>query len=235
MAGEPQPAQKRPRLPFKPPSRTAASAGPSSTPKTKSKAKQASMKASTSTSTSKASASKASKGKTTAAEKRPRAESPPSDATSQSGSESESDESSQSRSRSVSQEPDYILAEITHSNPVEDVTSSEPTIPAKLLTRLLHQHFQNEKTKVAKDANGVVAKYVDVFVREAIARAAYERAETDGISGGRRVGDGFLEVYLPTAPTSHSGILTDQIGGRPGENGTTTYDGFLAFESQLMY
>jgi hypothetical protein len=114
---------------------------------------------------------------------------------------------------------------------VEDVTSSEPTIPAKLLTRLLHQHFQNEKTKVAKDANGVVAKYVDVFVREAIARAAYERAETDGNSGGRRVGDGFLEVYLPTAPSSHSGILTAQIGGRPGEDGTTTYDGFLAFES----
>jgi histone H3/H4 len=80
------------------------------------------------------------------------------------------------------------------------VTSSEPTIPAKLLTRLLHQHFQNEKTKVAKDANGVVAKYVDVFVREAIARAAYERAETDGNSGGRRVGDGFLEVCLPISP-----------------------------------
>ncbi|KAJ5312004.1 hypothetical protein PENANT_c022G01388 [Penicillium antarcticum] len=187
MAAESQPAQKRPRLPFKPPSRTAATAGPSSAPKTKGKAKQTSTKAPTST-------SKAYKGKSTAAEKRPRAESPQSDAASQSGSESGSDESSKSRSRSVSQEPDYILAEITHSNPVEDVTSSEPTIPSKLLTRLLHQHFQNEKTKVAKDANGVVAKYVDVFVREAIARAAYERAETDGNSGGRRVGDGFLEV-----------------------------------------
>ncbi|KAJ5746951.1 uncharacterized protein N7511_008647 [Penicillium nucicola] len=195
MAGEPQPAQKRPRLPFKPPSRTAASAGPSSVPKTKGKAKQTSTKASTSTSASKpsASASKASKGKSTAADKRPRSESPQSEAASQSGSESEP-ESSESRSRSVSQEPDYILAEITHSNPAEDVTSSEPTIPAKLLTRLLHQHFQNEKTKVAKDANGLVAKYVDVFVREAIARAAYERAETDGNSSGRRVGDGFLEV-----------------------------------------
>ena len=71
---------------------------------------------------------------------------------------------------------------------------SDPKIPAKLLTRLLHHHFQNEKTKVAKDANTVVAKYVDVFVREAIARAAYERAETDSAGGGRRPADGFLEV-----------------------------------------
>lgn len=74
------------------------------------------------------------------------------------------------------------------------MTSSDPTIPSKLLTRLLHEHFQNDKTKVAKDANNVVAKYMDVFVREAIARAAYERAETNGSAGARSVGDGFLEV-----------------------------------------
>lgn len=77
------------------------------------------------------------------------------------------------------------------------MVSSDPTIPPKLLTRLLHHHFQNEKTKVGKDANAVVAKYVDVFVREAIARAAYERAEADGAGGKRGVGDGFLEVGLP--------------------------------------
>jgi hypothetical protein len=73
--------------------------------------------------------------------------------------------------------------------------SSEPAIPPKLLTRLLHHHFKSEKTKIAKDANEVVAKYVDVFVREALARAAYERAE--GLAdrpGGISIGDGFLEV-----------------------------------------
>lgn len=74
------------------------------------------------------------------------------------------------------------------------MTSSDPKIPAKLLTRLLHHHFQNDKTKVAKDANTVVAKYVDVFVREAIARAAFERAEADTAGGGRNANDGFLEV-----------------------------------------
>lgn len=77
------------------------------------------------------------------------------------------------------------------------MASSDPKIPPKLLTRLLHHHFQNEKTKLAKDANELVAKYVDVFVREAIARAAYERAETDAAGGARSIGDGFLEVSLP--------------------------------------
>jgi hypothetical protein len=46
---------------------------------------------------------------------------------------------------------------------------------------------------MAKDANGVVAKYIDVFVREAVARAAFERAEG---GGGGGVADGFLEVRI---------------------------------------
>jgi len=85
-----------------------------------------------------------------------------------------------------------MLAEIIYGKESEDVTTSDPAIPGKLLTRLLHHNFQNEKTKIAKDANEVVAKYIDVFVREALARAAYERAEGGG--GGGTVGDGFLEV-----------------------------------------
>ncbi|KAJ5205007.1 Histone-fold [Penicillium cinerascens] len=193
MAGEPQPAKKR-RLPFKPPSRTpSTSAGPSSSASKaapKGKAKQNTAKASSS-----ASAPKSANRKSTSSAKRPRAESPPASASASDGaSDSDSEASSRSRERSLSEEPDYILAEIITNNQTEDVASSDPKIPPKLLTRLLHHHFQNEKTKVAKDANEVVAKYVDVFVREAIARAAYERAETDGAGGGRSIGDGFLEV-----------------------------------------
>jgi Protein of unknown function (DUF2008). len=202
MPGEPQPAQKRPRLPFKPPSRTT-SAGPSSSvSKAKGKAKQTSTKASASTTMPKTTKSKpttqsksATQSKSTSIGKRPRPDSPAANAASESESESYSN-GSRSRSRSLSQEPDYILAEITTTNQAQDVTSSDPKIPSKLLTRLLHQHFQNEKTKVAKDANNVVAKYIDVFVREAIARSAYERTESDGNTGGRSLGDGFLEVSL---------------------------------------
>lgn len=204
MTGEP-PAQKKRRLPFKPPSR-APSAGPSTTaskpkpkPKTKtSKATKPSAKSSSTASSSKTPA----QSKSTA--KRQRAQSPPESVASDSDSGSES--SVHSRERSVSQEPDFILAEIIENNPTEDVASSDPTIPPKLLTRLLHQHFSNEKTKVAKDANSIVAKYVDVFVREAIARAAYERAETN--NGGRGTGDGFLEVGFISPCTRRVGRLS---------------------------
>ncbi|CEO59490.1 hypothetical protein PMG11_04165 [Penicillium brasilianum] len=193
------PAQKKRQLPFKPPSRASSSVGPSSAgaPKPKGKAKQTTTKAvtnkSSSSASASASASKSSNRKSSSTTKRQRVESPPA-SESLAGSDAGSDASVHSRERSLSQEPDYILAEIITHHETEDVSSSEPRIPAKLLTRLLHHHFQNEKTKVAKDANTVVAKYVDVFVREAIARAAYERAEMEGAGGGRRAGDGFLEV-----------------------------------------
>jgi hypothetical protein len=190
MTGEP-PAQKKRRLPFKPPSR-APSAGPSTTaskPKPKPKPKTSKATKPSAKSSSTASSSKT-PAQSKSAAKRQRAQSPPESVASDSGSDSES--SVHSRERSVSQEPDFILAEIIENNPTEDVASSDPTIPPKLLTRLLHQHFSNEKTKVAKDANSIVAKYVDVFVREAIARAAYERAETD--NAGKGASDGFLEV-----------------------------------------
>lgn len=64
-----------------------------------------------------------------------------------------------------------------------------PTIPPKLLTRLLHHHFEGEKTRISKDANALVGKYMETFVREALARAAYERSEAEGGLGGH-----FLEV-----------------------------------------
>ncbi|KAF7592293.1 hypothetical protein BBP40_000424 [Aspergillus hancockii] len=118
--------------------------------------------------------------------------------TSRAASDTESDDSAASSSdngeRSPSEEPDYILAEITNTGVEEnDVLSSEPAIPPKLLTKLVHHHFKKDKTKLAKDANEVVAKYVDVFVREALARAAFERVEGNaGVEVG--IGDGFLEV-----------------------------------------
>ncbi|KAJ5882988.1 uncharacterized protein N7473_009874 [Penicillium subrubescens] len=189
------PAQKKRQLPFKPPSRASSSAGQSSAaaPKVKSKAKQTTTKSTTTKSSSAASTSKSTNRKSLSSAKRQRVESPLASETVD-GSDDGSDASIHSRERSLSQEPDYILAEIITHHESEDVTSSDPKIPAKLLTRLLHHHFQNDKTKVAKDANSVVAKYVDVFVREAIARAAFERAEADSAGGGRGANDGFLEV-----------------------------------------
>ncbi|OJD09744.1 hypothetical protein ACJ73_10114 [Blastomyces percursus] len=99
----------------------------------------------------------------------------------------------ESHSRSPSREPEYILAEITEPEPVDSrevLESSDPQIPPKLLTTLLHRHFQDDKTKIAKDAGLVVAKYVDIFVREALARAAYERTQGQNSKSGSRDASG---------------------------------------------
>ncbi|KAI1275741.1 CENP-S associating centromere protein X-domain-containing protein [Xylaria sp. FL0933] len=59
---------------------------------------------------------------------------------------------------------------------------TKKTIPPELLTRILHEFFEKDGTRISKDANKAVAKYMDIFVREAIARTAVEK------------GNGFLEV-----------------------------------------
>jgi hypothetical protein len=66
-----------------------------------------------------------------------------------------------------------------------------PTIPSELLTRLLHHNFKDERTRIGKEASAALGKYMETFVREAIARAAFERSEGEG--GGGKGGD-FLEV-----------------------------------------
>lgn len=68
----------------------------------------------------------------------------------------------------------------------EDDEEAEKTIPSELLTRILHEFFEKDGTRITKDANNALAKYMDIFVKEAIARAAAER------------GGGFLEVGLAT-------------------------------------
>jgi CENP-S associating centromere protein X len=184
-----QATQKRRRLPFKPP-RPQASTTPTSASKSKSK-----VKARPSTTSVQKPASKS----TSSRRKSP---SPPvSVSSASSGLQSGSGSASPRRERELSGEPDYILAEIITNVQSHDVQTSDPAIPPKLLTRLLHHHFTSDKIKITKDANVVVAKYVDIFVREALARAAYERVgenyngdTVDGLGGGKDFGDGFLEV-----------------------------------------
>ncbi|KAI0974751.1 CENP-S associating centromere protein X-domain-containing protein [Xylaria arbuscula] len=64
----------------------------------------------------------------------------------------------------------------------EEEAEPKKTIPPELLTRILHEFFEKDGTRISKDANKAVAKYIDIFVREAIARTAVEK------------GTGFLEV-----------------------------------------
>lgn len=150
-----------------------------------------------------------------------------------------------SESPSPEPEPDYILAEITTTgNNDEDIMTSEPKIPSKLLTALLHHHFQDDKTRVTKDAAKLYAKYIDIFVREAVARAVYERkekleTETFGSTRIQTMADSFLEVctrlyiyiyifrnyFLQNLERLRSYV----IGRRLGEVGSSAVAGFLNF------
>ena len=91
---------------------------------------------------------------------------------------------------------DMMLAEITHDLP-ED-SALEPSIPIPLLHRLMHHSFKNpEETKLSTDARACVGRYIETFIREGIARCAFEVGEkaTEGRSDSA-LGhdDGWLEV-----------------------------------------
>jgi centromere protein X len=59
------------------------------------------------------------------------------------------------------------------------------------LTRLLHEFFTDDGTRIGKGANRAVGKYMETFVRETIAKAAFEKQGEDA-----GVGAGFMEVRV---------------------------------------
>jgi len=79
-------------------------------------------------------------------------------------------------------------------------SSAVPPIPPKLLTRLLFESFEDKEMKIGREAMQVVGKYMETFVREALARAVFEREEGGAAAAGGGgggvgvVGDGWLQV-----------------------------------------
>lgn len=65
-----------------------------------------------------------------------------------------------------------------------------PLLPAPILTRLLHESFDDKQMKISKDANALMARYLDVFVREAVARAALAHKEH------KESGEGLMDVDM---------------------------------------
>ncbi|KAK4645025.1 hypothetical protein QC761_310160 [Podospora bellae-mahoneyi] len=57
----------------------------------------------------------------------------------------------------------------------DDEDDERESIPPELLSKIVHELFEHKETKITKDANNALSGYMDVFVREAIARAAAER------------------------------------------------------------
>lgn len=101
-----------------------------------------------------------------------------------------------------------MLAEIIapEESEKESLRTSEPDFPLKLVAALVHRNMKvrGEKMRITKDANRLYAKYIDIFAKEAVARAICERKEKlnkDGIARNRNrmIFDSHLEVCLISA------------------------------------
>lgn len=77
-----------------------------------------------------------------------------------------------------------------NARPTAAASMSTP-IPAPLLARLLYENFEDQNTQIQKGAMNLTGKYMEIFVREALARAKNER-ELSVKAGG--ISDGFLQV-----------------------------------------
>lgn len=62
----------------------------------------------------------------------------------------------------------------------EEEEQTPPAIPIDLLNVLLHQFFKEPNTRMSKGANAAVGRYMETFVREALARVAYEKGREGG-------------------------------------------------------
>ncbi|OAA46355.1 CENP-S complex, centromere protein X [Metarhizium rileyi] len=70
---------------------------------------------------------------------------------------------------------DQAEGEEARAGDADDAPPPEKSVPRELLTRILHEFFTKDSTRISRDANAAVGKYMDIFVREAIARAAVEK------------------------------------------------------------
>lgn len=113
---------------------------------------------------------------------------------------------------------------------IDDDEPPEKTIPPGLVARLLQEMFEKEGTRMTGDAARVTAKYVDVFVREAVARCMHEKSST------------FLEVSISIGtrgggrgPGEVHDVLTDNLRSmtwkRSPHSFSWTFEEFLAFVS----
>lgn len=69
-----------------------------------------------------------------------------------------------------------------------------PSIPQPLLVRLLHEGFVDTNTRIDTQAIQVLQTYVDVFVREAIARSQQVKQQAEERGEVEEIDAGWLEV-----------------------------------------
>lgn len=75
-------------------------------------------------------------------------------------------------------------------------------IPPKLLTRLMHEHFKKDDTRITKEAMSLLVKYFETFAIEAIGRANDEREEA--VRKNPSADKSFLEVVREPSVSPNS-------------------------------
>lgn len=79
-------------------------------------------------------------------------------------------------------------------DPLPSQSDPTPSIPQPLLLRLLHEAFADKNTKIDKHAIQVLQKYMEIFVREAIARAKHAKLEAAGEGDESELGGTWLDL-----------------------------------------
>ncbi|KAI9052203.1 hypothetical protein LZ554_003562 [Drepanopeziza brunnea f. sp. 'monogermtubi'] len=98
---------------------------------------------------------------------------------------------SKSKKTNANADSSYVRA-------LDEPAEARASIPTDLINVLLHSFFKQPGSRITKDANAAVARYIETFVREGVARAEWAREngwEGDGEGGVNAGGNGgYLEV-----------------------------------------
>ncbi|KAF2726364.1 hypothetical protein K431DRAFT_213928 [Polychaeton citri CBS 116435] len=68
------------------------------------------------------------------------------------------------------------------------------SIPRPLLARILHEHFDDPQTKIDKQAIQVLDQYLEIFMRETIARSSLQKKEDVAQGTASQSDAGWLEL-----------------------------------------
>lgn len=82
-------------------------------------------------------------------------------------------------------------------------------LPRALLARLVHENFDDKTVRMSKPANEVLARYMNIFMREAVARAAEGKKERLGVGTGGMAVDEEIWLDVEDLERVTGGLLLD--------------------------
>lgn len=82
-------------------------------------------------------------------------------------------------------------------------------LPRALLARLVHENFDDKTVRMSRPANEVLGRYMNIFMREAVARAAVGKKERLGIGSGDMPADEEIWLDVEDLERVTGGLLLD--------------------------